>query len=232
MLTLYGFGPILGVADPSPFVTKVDAYLRMANIDYQFEGAADHLRKAPKGKLPYIEDKGKTVADSEFILEHLKQEYGDSLDEGLSDEQRAISYLTTKSLDENLYLFLLYSRWVRDDSWPIVSKAFFASMPFPLRKIVPFVARRGVTKRLKAQGVLSHSDEELQHNCGRSFAALTAILGDKEYFLANKPSSLDAAAYGFLSGFISVELNGPFNQRARSFPNLVAFCERVESTYY
>ena len=54
----------------------------MAGIDYEVVAMADP-RKAPKGKLPYIEDDGETIADSTVIIEHLKKKYGDTLNEGL-----------------------------------------------------------------------------------------------------------------------------------------------------
>ena len=116
MVTLFSFGPNLGMPDPSPFVLKVDAYLRMTGIEFKHLSRMSNLRKSPKGKLPFIEHQGKVVADSQFIFEYLKREFGDTLDEQLTDEQKAIAYLVTKSLDENLYFALVYSRWAFDDT--------------------------------------------------------------------------------------------------------------------
>lgn len=41
---------------PSPFVTKAEVLLKMAGLSYRTDITG--LRKAPKGKLPYIEDDG------------------------------------------------------------------------------------------------------------------------------------------------------------------------------
>ena len=232
MITLYGFGSKMGVVDPSPFVLKVDAYLRMCGLEYQFKGSANYLRRAPKGKLPYIDDNGKIIADSQAILDYLKSSYGDLLDENLTDEQRAIAYLTSKSLDENLYFCLVYSRWQRDDTWPIVRDALFSEMPALMKKLITPIIRKGVVKSLKAQGISKHSDQEIQEISQRTFTALAALLSNKQYMFGDAPSSLDAACYGFLAAFISVDLNNPFNQIARSFPTLVAYCERIEQSFY
>ena len=35
MIYLYGFAPLWGLVDLSPFVTKVDCYLRLAQIPYK-----------------------------------------------------------------------------------------------------------------------------------------------------------------------------------------------------
>ena len=65
MITLYGFGPAFGLPDPSPFVTKAETLLKMAAVPYRT--ALGNLRKAPKGKLPYIDDDGAVIADSTLI---------------------------------------------------------------------------------------------------------------------------------------------------------------------
>ena len=69
MLTLYQFEPALGLPNTSPFCMKLETYLRMTGLDYQVDTSAD-VRKAPKGKLPYIEDQGKIIPDSNFILDY------------------------------------------------------------------------------------------------------------------------------------------------------------------
>ncbi len=61
MITLYTFGPAFGLPDPSPFVMKAMMLLKLAGLDY-VEKRAD-VRRAPKGKLPYIDDDGTIVAD-------------------------------------------------------------------------------------------------------------------------------------------------------------------------
>jgi glutathione S-transferase len=103
MIKLYSFGSGFGVTDPSPFVLKVDAYMRMANIEYQNIPDDSNIRKAPKGKLPFMTDRDKTIADSEFIIAYLQEKYQVKLDAHLSAEQKATAYLFGKSLDENLY---------------------------------------------------------------------------------------------------------------------------------
>ena len=65
-----------------------------------FEKKNSDLRKAPKGKLPFIEDEGKIVADSTFIRWHLEKKYRIDLDRGLDAEQRAIAWAFEKMLEE------------------------------------------------------------------------------------------------------------------------------------
>ena len=63
----------------------------MTGLPYQVAADADVL-KAPKKKLPYITDNGRTIADSGFIINYLKETYGDPLDAHLSVQEKAAMY--------------------------------------------------------------------------------------------------------------------------------------------
>lgn len=61
----------------------------MANLPYEKHNALPV--QAPKGKLPFIDDSGKRIADSRFIIKYLQQTYGNTLDQNLNASERAIS---------------------------------------------------------------------------------------------------------------------------------------------
>lgn len=231
MLKLYGFGPAFGLPDASPYVVKVDAYLRFAKVDYKFLFGLEHLRNAPKKKLPYIDDNGELIGDSEFILEYLKTK-GADLDYWLTPEQAAVAHLVTKSLDENLYWCLIQSRWVDDDTWVHLKKQFFENQPFPLKQLLPGIIRKGQLKSIQKQGHGRHSSEEILHIANKTFASMEALLGDKQWFMGDQPSSLDAGAYGHLACFINATLDNPFNEAARQYIGLKDYCERIRLKYY
>lgn len=79
MIKVYQFAPAWGLPNASPFCMKLETYLRMADIPYEIVPNAD-VRKAPKGKMPYIKHEGKVIGDSGLIIEYLKSVYGDKLD--------------------------------------------------------------------------------------------------------------------------------------------------------
>lgn len=236
MIKLYSFGSSFGVMDPSPFVVKVDAFMKMAALPFEVIASTNNLKIAPKGKLPFIVDNNEsdenTIADSQAILEYLTDKYQVLLDEHLSSEQKAQAYLFTKSLDENLYWCLVYSRWILEGTWQRVNKTFFGALPFPLRLFIPSLIRKSVKKNLHGQGTGRHSKAEILAISDKSFAALSTLLGDQMYFFNNKESSFDAIVYSILCQFISVDCTNEFNDKARSYPNLVQFCQRIEQAYY
>jgi glutathione S-transferase len=71
MLKLYQFSPRWNIPNTSPFCLKLETYLRMAQIPYTNKYVNDP-RKSPKGKLPYILDDGKKIADSNLIIDYLQ----------------------------------------------------------------------------------------------------------------------------------------------------------------
>ena len=212
-------------------MVKVDTYLRMAGLEYDYEGGMQNLKKAPKGKLPLLEDDGRIIPDSEIIIDYLKNEKGADIDHWLNDEQRAVAHLVTKSLDENLYWCLVYSRWVNQETWLKVKDNFFSGMSFPLKVILPPLLRSGVKSSIKKQGMGRHSEEEILAIANKSFASLEQMLGDKDYFFGDQPCSLDATVYGHVACFIRSELENRFNQDARQYNKLVDFCNRIATNY-
>ncbi|MBI1731583.1 MAG: glutathione S-transferase family protein [Gammaproteobacteria bacterium] len=232
MIRLYNFGPFFGLPDASPFCMKADAYLRAAGLPFEVVSGFENLRHAPKGKLPYIEDDGKIIPDSAFILAHLKEKYGDPLDDGLTAGQKASAHAFIKMLDENLYWCMVHSRWIDDALWPTIRGLFFSAMPAPLRAVLPPIIRRGVAKSLREQGIGRHSPAEILEIARRDLRALSDFLGDKPYFFGTQVTTLDAVAYAFLAEAVVPPLKCELNDLATSFPNLVAFVERFRARYY
>ncbi|WP_448566942.1 glutathione S-transferase family protein [Thalassotalea ganghwensis] len=232
MVRLFGFGSYFGVLDASPFVVKADLLLKMSGLAYQYDGNINHIKNSPKNKLPYIQDGGRLVGDSHFIQQYLKSEYQVLMDEHLSEKQLAQASLYSKAIEEGLYWCLVYSRWIAPDTWPIVKDAFFGKLPLPLRLLVPKLVQKGVKKNLYGQGILRHSEREILQIANEQFATLSVLLADQDYFFGQQPSTFDAIAYSMLMEFISVNFSNPFNEAARSYPNLLAFCQRIENQYY
>ena len=130
MITLYTFGPAFGLPDPSPFVTKAEVLLKMAGVPYRTDTTG--FNKAPKGKLPYIDDGGAIVADSTFIRMHLEKNYGVDFDKGLSPAERGVAWAFEKLCEDHLYWVGLHARWIVDANSSTRARAR-SSMGCPLR---------------------------------------------------------------------------------------------------
>ena len=110
MITLYCFRRGPGLPDFSPFVVKTMLLLKLAGLDYVEDRSG--LQRAPKGKLPYIDDEGVIVADSTLIRWHIEKTRGIDLDRGLTSEQRAIAWAAEKMCEDHLYWFVVQARWL------------------------------------------------------------------------------------------------------------------------
>ncbi len=163
-IRLHKFGDAWGLPDGSPFCLKLEGFLREAAVPYEvvpFDFSRS-FRKAPKGKLPFIEDEdGTVVGDSSLIIARLSRRHGIDLDGGLDPRQRANSHAFRRMLDEHLYWVAVFSRWMEDVGWKTVQKTFFSAMPALLRPVATTLARRQVAAALQAQGLGRHSREEI-----------------------------------------------------------------------
>lgn len=232
MLTLFQTPPAWGLPNFSPFCLKIETYLRMVGIEYQVEIA--NVRKAPKGKVPWIEDDGAIIADSSMIIDHLKARHGDPLDGGLDDAQRAQALLIQRTIEEHLYFALAYFRWSSPAAWPHIKAAFAASQVVPkmlLAVILPAV-RKQVIKVCHGQGISRHSRADVLERVRRDFDAVSCLLGDKPYVFGDEPSSVDAILYGFLPQILYVPWDSQEKDLLGTYDNLVAHCERVKERYF
>ncbi len=233
MIKLFQFEPALGLPNASPFCMKLETYLRMAALPFEIPCATlRHLQQAPKGKMPYLEDQGKFVADSTFIIDYLKASYGDPLDGWLDASQRAVALAFQRMLEENLYWALIYTRWVEPQGWELTRAAFFGKLPLPLKWVLPSLARRGIIKELHGQGMGRHSRDEIMAIGKRDISALADFLSDKPYFMGAQPCSLDASAYAFLANLVWPALASELKIHTQKYPQLQAYCQRMRSRYY
>lgn len=134
--------------------------MKLANIPFETIRGQQHLRDAPKGKLPFIEDKGTTIADSHFILAYLKEHYI-NLDAALSETQIAESHLIARSMNEHFYWIIVYSGWQTEEGWANLMVQLFAKVPSLTRSFIAAMIRKKFLKQLHAQGYGRHSTEEI-----------------------------------------------------------------------
>jgi glutathione S-transferase len=230
MITLYNFGPVWGLPDPSPFVTKVEMLLKMATLPYHTDTKG--FRKAPKGKLPYIADDGKIIADSTFIRWHLEQKYGVDFDRGLTAEQRAIAWAFEKMTEDHLYWATLDARWNDDANFARGPAAFFRAAPAPIRPLVIALVRRRVRQRLHAQGIGRHARAEIVLLGTRAIDAIADFLGGKPYFMGAEPSGVDATMFAFAAGILCPLFETPLRTAAERHDNLKRYVGRMTARYY
>ena len=230
MITLYAFGPGPGLPDFSPFVVKTMLLLKLAGLDYVVDRAIP--QRAPKGKLPYIDDDGVIVADSTLIRWHVEKTRGIDLDQGLSPEQRAIAWAAEKMCEDHLYWIAVRGRWLDDANFKRGPARLFDSAPAPLRPFIRNLVRGKVRKALQAQGAGRYTDVEATRLGLRDLETLVALLGDKSYFFGEKPCGADATFFAFISTGLAPIWESPLRDAAEKAPTIVAYRDRILEAYF
>src|SRR5215217_1957246 len=101
MITLYSYPELFGVADNNGYGLKVFAFLRLAGVPFTHQHIFD-ASAAPRGQLPYIDDDGEAIGDSDSII--------------------------ARMLDD-LYWVMSYSRWKDEQFWPAFHDALRREHP-------------------------------------------------------------------------------------------------------
>lgn len=100
VVLLHQMPPNNRVLNVSPPSLKLETYLRMCNIPYESEYS---FKRSTKGKFPWIEYNGRSVADSNFIVRFLNEEFKVDPDAHLSVVDKAIAHAMIVTLEENAY---------------------------------------------------------------------------------------------------------------------------------
>lgn len=231
MITLHAFGPALGLPDPSPFVRKTMLQLVMSGLPFRVSTGFAGFRKAPKGKLPWIDDDGVAVADSAFIRRHLETAHGIDFDAGYDAHERAVAFAVERMLEEHFYFAGVYYRWIHPPAWAVAKPAMFARMPALLRAVVPELGRRKAATMLQAQGMGRHSPDEIVRLADADLAAVEAILGDKPFLLGDRPCGADCTVAAFTATASVPPYASPLKDAVLARPRLIAHRDRVIGLY-
>jgi glutathione S-transferase len=235
MIKVHKFGPAFGLPDASPFVTKLETYLRITGQPY--ETVLGNVRKAPRGQLPLAEIDGKIIPDSTAIIDHLEAARPEKLDARLDRKTVAAMTAFKSMLEEHLYFGLLFLRWATDEGWAVFEvglRETLGTMGIPalMRGVIATSARKYTVNRTRTQGLGRQPRAEVVATCARLVDAFAEELGDKPYFAGTEPSTYDATAYAFVGGILCPAFDNEVRRHAASKANVVAYVDRMKAKYW
>lgn len=231
-IRLFAFSSGWGVpfATAAPFPLKLATWLRMAGLPFDVVIANDPS-KGPKGKSPWIEHGTLRMGDSALIIEYLQERFGTDLDAHLDARQRALAMCVQRMMEEHFHQCFEHQLFFgRGGDERLHELA--ATMPIPLRWLVPTVLKRAFSKQLYARGMGRHSEEVIIAQGKSDLDALVELLGDQPYFLGDRPASLDACVFGFLGVSLYVAGDNPLYRYGASLESLMRYCERMRARYF
>jgi glutathione S-transferase len=189
-----------GVSDQSPFVCRVEAYLRLIRKPYVKEETKG-LRENPRGKVPIANVKGIMVDDSTRIIETIKNTFGITVDDKLTPEQRTQGYLIQQLLQHSLYWVLLHQNFGTELGRTNFSKEFAKlSMPGYMKFLLTKMIYRKLNGQLCGSGYGLIPAAELVKRGQADIRALSSLLKDNKYILGtSEATSYDSDVYSFVS---------------------------------
>ncbi len=226
MLTLYSYPDLFGVADNNPYGLKVYAFLKLCKLGFRHEHILD-TKDAPRGQLPYLQDGDETIGDSDAIITHLIARYPLPLDDGLTASQRNTDHLIRRMLDD-LYWVMSYSRWKDERFWPLFRDALLRTHP-GINEAALEAAQAYNFKRYQYQGIGRYERDEVYARGIADLRVLADLVPASGFLFGAKPSSCDAAIYGFIANIYFYEIDTPLKEFLLSWPNLVAHCRAVQT---
>ncbi len=236
-MIVHTFGPFEDCIDTSPFVVKLLTWLRMAGLPY--ETKIGNLRKMPNKKLPAITlDDGRVMVDSQDIIEHLTLAHHDPLKEAeWSRTDQAVACAWRALFETDLYFSIVYYRWVLEDNFALLSPsiaAYLGTMGVPrfLRPMIVRKIRRDTIAQLNAQGTGRRPLQRINAYALHSAAAVSDFLGDKPYFLGDRPCALDATVFAFLHSLLRGPMHSPLEGFTAECDNLVDYHQRMLDQYW
>lgn len=111
-------------------------------------------------------------------------------------------------------------------------EAFLSFLPPLIGGFIFNKIRKDFLTAIKAQGMGRHTREEIIQFVKNDLKSLSVLLGSKEFFMGDRPTSLDACAYGFLVQQFGTPWEGPVKPYAKSLKNLESYCERMKNLYW
>jgi len=235
MLKLFCYPSTPHVYQISPFGLKVESWLRVNNIQYEMHPGTT---MGPKGKVPFVEVGGETVADSNIIIPHLKKLYDIDCDAGLSKQQQAVALAVTRMAEEHTSQIIFWWRYCKH--LPVfarvvqVRERIFKPWKAPIcedlfLKILP----REFGDKFAKRGLAAHTEEQLTKFSNDDLRAISDLLGAGPFFFGNKATTIDCTLFGMLANFLFLPMDFP--QKAfvqQECTNILDFMEKFKQEFW
>lgn len=230
-LRVFVFSSGFGLPTMGPFALKLESWLRMAGIPYEriYE---DDSRKGPKGKNPWIEINGESMADTELIIERLSGELGIDLDSHLSPRERATATAVTRMVEEHLHQILEWELFIDENGWRLMSLHADRILPPLVGAVMKRMMRGHFRKQLHARGIGRHDRRAIASMALRDLESLSELIGDGPYLFGDHPCVADAAVFGQLAVLASVPAEAPAMLHTRQDPVLRSYVGRFLNTFF
>ncbi|XP_021946794.1 failed axon connections homolog [Folsomia candida] len=210
----------------SPFVLKLETYLRMVDIPYQVDTTKPF---GPSGKTPWISLNGVDMTDSQLIIEFLNKKYDKNPWENVSPEQKASARTVRVMLEEHFFWGMARWRFV-EGVQSIPNLINISGVKFRLLKWV-FPGR--IKKSMNAQGLGRHPPDTIVKLVSDDLKDVSVLLGDKPFIAGDQPCEADCALFGSIAQCVWAMPGSPYHNLVENeLTNLKEYCIRMRAKYW
>ena len=138
------------------------------------------------------------VADSTVILHRIEKLAPGSMTGGLDERGVAEAWLWEEFADTALYAHVLTTRWADDRGWPVPRKAFFGTIPAPIRAFVASAVRKKTMKALVGRDVTRGGIDAAHERLYRILDSLEARAPSDGFWLGPRACAADLGLFAQL----------------------------------
>lgn len=230
----------------SPFVTKVEFRLRHSRHPYT--PGTGSPTSGPKGKIPYIDLSSPTqpqefLSDSSLIIQKLNSRgLTTDLNARLTPVQKAQDLAVRALLEDKLYFYTGYERWVKN--YYTMRDHVLWSIPYPLRIVIGLLAYRGNVKKLHDIGISRFTDPEIRGFVKEIWESINSMLEDSKrkakggedcfwVLGGEEPTEADATVFGFVVSALVCEAGPETRELVKGeFPVVVEYARRIHGRWF
>lgn len=204
-LTVWGFqkqgaypGSHNGVCDGSPYVCRVECYLRFINKPY-IKAVSTDLSENPRGMVPFANVYGSMVDDSSRVLEHIQRHFGMDTNKSLTPQQLMHGHFIRRLLAGSFYWVRFYMNFGTEGGREAVRRETGKTVPAPILPLITALIVNSQQARLNGHGLSKLTEEEIIETGKDDLRALSTLLGNSTYILGTKEATVyDTDVYAFV----------------------------------
>eukprot|EP00808_Paulinella_micropora_P011596 g33932.t1 len=217
----------------SPFALKLESFFRLNGVKYE---SIEQIKFSQKsGWTPFIEENGQQMDDTGEIMRSFEKSGRATIDRSLSPAEKAITHAVSTMMEEHFIKTVFYWRYAkRMDTFVTlaVGPKFNKIMPPSLQEVWRMnQPNRTLERSVKGQ-LLRGGEDTLFRAADEDVRALSALLGDKDFFFGKQPHALDCIVFAHLAQVVYMpKLKFPFAQDflQTECRNLLGFMERFKN---
>ena len=209
---------------------KVRMALRAKGLDFEIRNVsspAQAKRFNPRGRVPSLIIDGEIIVDSTDILTALDERFpGEPLTPS-DPVERAQAKLFEDWADEVLYFYLGWLRWGVDANFERMRSERLSRLPWPMRWVLPPIARRIACGRFRGQGVGLKGEDVVRRELAECLESLEVLLRGKTYRVGERLTRADLAVAAVVDQLNDARLTPKVAGDCRGRQVIVTWLDRV-----